>query len=130
MVDDHTVDLPPARHMLVVRNDDRPGMISTVAGALGDVDINIANIHVGQSPSGASALQVLATSQPVPADVVERLAAGRRHRVGPRRRALLTHAPACRWDTTGGGRSGGSVGPGQPLVNALTCVNTPNDPFA
>ena len=25
MVDDHAVDIPPARHMLVVRNDDRPG---------------------------------------------------------------------------------------------------------
>ncbi len=74
MVDDHTVDLPPARHMLVVRNDDRPGMISKVAGALADVEINIANIHVGQSPAGASALQVLATSQPVPPEVVERLA--------------------------------------------------------
>ncbi len=73
MVEDHTVDLPPARHMLVVRNDDRPGMISTVAGALAEVDINIANIHVGQSPAGASALQVLATSQPVPPEVVERL---------------------------------------------------------
>ena len=74
MVEDHTVDLPPARHMLVVRNDDRPGMISTVAGALAEVEINIANIHVGQSPAGESALQVLATSQPVPPDVVERLA--------------------------------------------------------
>ena len=25
MIDDHTVDVPPADHMLVVRNDDRPG---------------------------------------------------------------------------------------------------------
>ncbi len=30
MVDDHTVDIPPARHMVVVRNDDRPGMIGLV----------------------------------------------------------------------------------------------------
>jgi D-3-phosphoglycerate dehydrogenase len=74
MVDDHTVDLPPANHMLMVRNDDRPGMIAAVSGALADVAINIANIHVGQSPSGESALQVLTTSQPVPAAVVERLA--------------------------------------------------------
>src|SRR5690606_34218363 len=26
-IDDHTVDVPPADHMLIVRNDDRPGMI-------------------------------------------------------------------------------------------------------
>ena len=30
MVDDHTVEVPPAPHMLVVRNDDRPGMIGVV----------------------------------------------------------------------------------------------------
>ena len=28
MVDDHSVDVPPAEHMLVVRNDDVPGMIA------------------------------------------------------------------------------------------------------
>ena len=90
MVDDHTVDLPPARHMLVVRNDDRPGMIGDGRPApLGEVGINIADMDVGQSPAGASALQVLATSQPVPPEVVERLAAGRRHRLGARRRAQL-----------------------------------------
>lgn len=75
MVDDHTVDLPPASHMLVVRNEDRPGMIQTVAAAMADAGINIANIHVGQSPEGASALQVLAVDQPVSLDVVTRLQA-------------------------------------------------------
>jgi D-3-phosphoglycerate dehydrogenase len=75
MVDDHTVDLPPARHMVVVRNDDRPGMIGTVGRLLGDADINIADMDVGQSAAGVSALMVLATSQLVPPDVVERLAA-------------------------------------------------------
>ena len=29
-IDEHTVDLPPARHMLVVHNDDTPGMIGRV----------------------------------------------------------------------------------------------------
>ena len=35
MVDDHTVEVPPAPHMLVVRNDDRPGMIGVVGTVLG-----------------------------------------------------------------------------------------------
>ena len=30
MVDDHTVDIPPSSNMVVVRNDDRPGMIGLV----------------------------------------------------------------------------------------------------
>ena len=61
--------------MLVVRNDDRPGMIGAVGTLLGDAGINIADMDVGQTASGVSALMVLATSQAVPAEVVERLQA-------------------------------------------------------
>ena len=35
MVEDHTTDVPPAEHMLVVRNDDRPGVIGVVGTGLG-----------------------------------------------------------------------------------------------
>jgi len=75
MVDDHTVDVPPSPHMLIVRNEDRPGMIGAVGTALGRAGINIAGIHVGQSASGVAALMVLATSSPVPPGVVAELAA-------------------------------------------------------
>ncbi len=34
-IDGHSVDLPPAQHMLVVHNDDSPGMIGRVASVLG-----------------------------------------------------------------------------------------------
>ncbi len=73
MLDDHTVEVPPADHMLVLRNDDRPGMIGMVTTALGDAGINISDIHVGRSPQGRSALMTLATDQPVPVELVERL---------------------------------------------------------
>ncbi len=75
MVDDHTVDVPPSPHMLVVRNEDRPGMIGAVGSALGAADINIAGIHVGQSSSGVAALMVLATASTVPPEVVAALEA-------------------------------------------------------
>jgi D-3-phosphoglycerate dehydrogenase / 2-oxoglutarate reductase len=75
MVDDHTVDVPPSPHMLVVRNQDRPGMIGAVGTALGQADVNIAGIHVGQSSSGVAALMVLATSSPVAPEVVAALEA-------------------------------------------------------
>ena len=35
MVDDHAVEVPPSPHMLVVRNDDRAGMIGAVGTELG-----------------------------------------------------------------------------------------------
>ncbi|MEY2454007.1 MAG: D-3-phosphoglycerate dehydrogenase / 2-oxoglutarate reductase [Acidimicrobiaceae bacterium] len=73
MIDDLSVDLPPARNMLIVRNDDVPGMIATVTSALAAARINIGDMHLGHSIEGAAAMQVLATSEPVPADVVEAL---------------------------------------------------------
>ncbi len=72
-IDGHQVDLPPARHMLVVHNDDSPGMIGRVGTVLGDAGINISNMDVGQSPSGEAALMVIATETAVPADVVEQV---------------------------------------------------------
>ena len=60
-IDEHTVDLPPARHMLVVHNRDTPGMIGHVSTALGDAGVNISDMGVGRSPSGEAALMVIAT---------------------------------------------------------------------
>ncbi|MDP9019785.1 MAG: phosphoglycerate dehydrogenase [Actinomycetota bacterium] len=73
MLDDHTVEVPPAEHMLVVRNDDRPGMIGLVTTALGDAGVNISDIHVGRSRQGDAALMILATDQAPPDDVLTRL---------------------------------------------------------
>jgi D-3-phosphoglycerate dehydrogenase len=75
MVDDHSVDIPPARHMVVIRNDDRPGMIGLVGTIIGESGVNISDFDVGQSPSGASALMLFAISEPLPAEVRERLRA-------------------------------------------------------
>jgi D-3-phosphoglycerate dehydrogenase len=72
-IDGHSVDLPPARYMLVVHNDDTPGVIGRVGTTLGDAKVNISNMDVGQSPQGEAALMVIATEVPVPSDVVERI---------------------------------------------------------
>jgi D-3-phosphoglycerate dehydrogenase / 2-oxoglutarate reductase len=75
MVDDHAVDLPPGRNMLVVSNADRPGMIATVTAAVAEAGINIEDMGVGKSAEGSVALQVLVTSTPVTDDVLARLRA-------------------------------------------------------
>ena len=59
--------------MLVVRNDDRPGVIGPVGTVLGEAGVNIDDMDVGQSPDGEAALMVLATGQPVPAEVQDEL---------------------------------------------------------
>jgi D-3-phosphoglycerate dehydrogenase len=59
--------------MLVVRNDDRPGMIGVVGTLLGEAHVNIADMDVGRSRTPGSALMVLATTDFVPDDVLARL---------------------------------------------------------
>jgi D-3-phosphoglycerate dehydrogenase len=75
MLDGNSVEVPPSQHMLVVRNDDVPGMIATVSGALARAGINVTDMHLGKSPEGRAAMQVLATETPVPDDVVTEIRA-------------------------------------------------------
>jgi len=74
-IDEHIVDLPPSRNMLVVHNEDVPGVIGRVTTLLGEAGINISDMDVGRSPSGAAALMALATDTRVPAEIVERITA-------------------------------------------------------
>jgi D-3-phosphoglycerate dehydrogenase / 2-oxoglutarate reductase len=73
MLDEHTVEVPPAANMLVVRNDDRPGMIGVVTSSLGSRGVNISDIHVGRSAAGDAALMVLAIDEPAPEDLLSEL---------------------------------------------------------
>jgi D-3-phosphoglycerate dehydrogenase len=70
MVDDHSVELPFASNLLIVRNDDRPGMIGIVGSALGDAGVSITNMAVGQTSGGGTALMLLSTDRPVPREVL------------------------------------------------------------
>jgi D-3-phosphoglycerate dehydrogenase len=74
-IDEHSVDVPPAPHMLVVHNADEPGMIGAVGTILGDADVNIANLNVGTNATGEPALMVIATNAPVSRSVLDELRA-------------------------------------------------------
>ena len=74
-IDGHGFDVPPASHMLVITNDDRPGVIGTVGVLLGDAGVNIADMDVGRVESAGTAVMLLATTGEVPAAVVEALRA-------------------------------------------------------
>ena len=73
MIDDHAVDLPPARNLLIVRNDDRPGMIGLVGTLLAEAGHNILNMAIGQSPHGDTALMALSTAREVAEDLLAQL---------------------------------------------------------
>jgi D-3-phosphoglycerate dehydrogenase len=72
-VDGHSVEIPPAASMLVVHNDDRPGMIGMVGVALGEAGVSISSMAVGPDQRTKTALMVLSTEKPTPIDVINRL---------------------------------------------------------
>jgi D-3-phosphoglycerate dehydrogenase / 2-oxoglutarate reductase len=74
MIDDHPVEVPPGRHMLVVRNDDRPGVIGAVGSTLGAAGVNIEDMHIGRV-EGGTAMMVLSTTTLVPDDALAALRA-------------------------------------------------------
>ena len=56
----HEIELPFSPYLLILLNDDVPGVIGRVGAYLGDADVNIANMVVGRSPeSGAAAMMGL-----------------------------------------------------------------------
>ncbi|MGA1441208.1 MAG: phosphoglycerate dehydrogenase [Ilumatobacteraceae bacterium] len=73
LIDDHLSDVPPARYMLIVRNDDRPGVIGRVGTVLGEAGVNIDNMDVGKMPEAGSAMMMIATATPTPESVVDQL---------------------------------------------------------
>ncbi len=73
MVDDHHFDVPPSEHMLMVKNDDRPGVIGTVGTLLGVAGVNIADMDVGRAASPGTAVMLIAPTAMVPDDVIAEL---------------------------------------------------------
>jgi D-3-phosphoglycerate dehydrogenase len=75
LVDDHITDVPPSDHMLVVRNDDRPGVIGVVGTLLGNHNVNIADMDVGRALTPGTALMVIAPTAEVGETVLDELRA-------------------------------------------------------
>ena len=75
MVDDHDIELPFARWMLMLHNDDRIGVVAAVATAVASAGLNIVDLKLGRSASGGTAMMALSFEQPVGGAVVAALAA-------------------------------------------------------
>lgn len=72
-LDGHDVELPLASHLLIVRNDDRVGMMAKVTAAVAEAGVNIGDMRLGRSPNGGTALAVITSDDPIPAAVVDAL---------------------------------------------------------
>lgn len=72
-VDENRFDVPPADHMLVVKNDDRPGVIGLVGTLLGAAGVNIADMDVGRTEVPGTAVMLIAPTDVVPEPVLAEL---------------------------------------------------------
>ena len=60
------LDFDPGAHILLMRNEDKPGVIGQVGSRLGDAGINIINFSLGAKGDG-QALAAITVDRPVPA---------------------------------------------------------------
>lgn len=64
------VDLEPTEHLAFFTYADRPGMVGTVGGILGDAQVNIAGMQVSRQTRGGLALVALSVDSAIPVEVL------------------------------------------------------------
>ncbi|MFD0555529.1 D-3-phosphoglycerate dehydrogenase [Stackebrandtia endophytica] len=72
-IDGYDVEIDAEGPLLILRYDDRPGVVGLVGGALGDAGINIAAMQVARHEAGGEALMLVATDAEVTPDLLTRL---------------------------------------------------------
>lgn len=69
-VNGYELELPISAHLIVFSYTDRPGIVATYGGLLGDANVNIAGLQIARDEKRGTALSVLAVDAPVPAELV------------------------------------------------------------
>jgi D-3-phosphoglycerate dehydrogenase / 2-oxoglutarate reductase len=69
-IDGFDVDVLIAEHIVFLAYADRPGVVGTLGGILGEAGINIAGMQVGRKDEGGDALVVLTVDSEIPADTL------------------------------------------------------------
>ena len=72
-LDEFHLDALPTGDMLIVSNDDRPGMVGRIGTAIGAASVNIAYLSLGRDRSGGHAIAVFNLDSPVPDDLLRQI---------------------------------------------------------
>jgi D-3-phosphoglycerate dehydrogenase len=79
-LDDYELDATPAGNLIVLQNDDVPGVVGAIGTLLGEAGINIARINWGRENAAGTALTVISVDEPPAPAVLESMAADPRVR--------------------------------------------------
>ena len=63
------------RHMLYVRNHDKPGFIGQLGKTLGDAGVNIATFHLGRTAPGGNAIALVQVDEPLSDELIDKIQA-------------------------------------------------------
>lgn len=72
-IDNLYVDTNINGHFLIVRNDDRPGIVGAVGTQLGNEKVNIANLSLARNKTQGNALTVIEVDEPLSSETMEKI---------------------------------------------------------
>lgn len=73
IIDGYHVDAIPGGYMVIIYNEDKPGVIGRLGTVMGDSNINIASMTFGRRKKGGNAITVLNVDNPVPLKLLEQM---------------------------------------------------------
>ena len=72
-IDNFNVEIVPEGNMLLMHNNDKPGVIGNIGTVMGKNNINIARMHFGREQAGGMAISVVNIDSPVNDKVLEEI---------------------------------------------------------
>ena len=74
-IDHFTVEIVPEGELLLIYNNDKPGVIGNIGNTMGKNNINIARMHFGRESAGGIAISVVSLDAKPGPDVIDQLKA-------------------------------------------------------
>jgi D-3-phosphoglycerate dehydrogenase len=72
-INGYYLDMIPAGHMVMLQNEDRPGMIGLVGSMFGQSSVNISDMAISRRQGDDSAFMVFKVDSPPPSDLIDNL---------------------------------------------------------
>jgi D-3-phosphoglycerate dehydrogenase len=72
-INNFRLELEPVDRFILIHNHDKPGAIGSIGTLLGDHDINISRMRVGQEEGSDKTIIFLRTNTPIPEDVIGKI---------------------------------------------------------
>lgn len=73
LIDNFKVEIVPEGELLLMYNNDKPGVIGNIGNLLGGNDINIARMHFGREKAGGTAISVVSIDTAPTSEILEQV---------------------------------------------------------